>query len=95
VRLVLERGARSLTALADFGPYLVGPELTLADIYLRYALSIPIMVGPVKLDWDVMEAVPGLANWDAMMASTDIAKKIDADQKANTAEFMAYISAPK
>lgn len=95
VRLVLERGARSLTALADFGPYLVGSELTLADIYLRYALSIPKMVGPAKLDWNVMEAVLGLADWDAMMASTDIAKKIDADQKANTAEFMAYISAPK
>jgi glutathione S-transferase len=95
VRLVLERGARSLTALADFGPYLVGPELTLADIYLRYALAIPKMVGPAKLDWDVMEAVLGLADWDIMMASTDIAKKVDADQKANAAEFMAYISAPK
>lgn len=25
------------------------------------------------------------------MADTDIARKIDADQKANTTEFMAYI----
>lgn len=95
VKAVLERGARSVTALADFGPYLVGSQLTLADIYLRYSLSIPKLVGPAKLDWNVMDEVPGLAEWDAMMASTDIAKKIDADLKANTAEFMAYISKPK
>lgn len=95
VKSVLERGAHSVAALADFGPYLVGSQLTLADIYLRYALSIPKLVGPSKLDWNVMEAVPGLADWDAMMASTDIAKTIDADLKANTAEFMAFISKPK
>jgi glutathione S-transferase len=95
VKSVLERGAHSLTALANFGPYLVGSELTLADIYLRYALAIPKMVGPAKLDWNVMEVVPGLADWDAMMASTDIAQKIDADQKANATEFMAFISKPK
>lgn len=75
VKSVLGRGTRSLQALADFGPYLVGSQLTLADIYLRYALSIPMMVGPAQLDWNVMEEVPGLADWDAMMASTDIAKK--------------------
>lgn len=95
VKSVLGRGTRSLKALADFGPYLVGSQVTLADIYLRYALSIPMLVGPGQLDWNVMEEVPGLADWDAMMASTDIAKKIDDDKQANTADFMAYISTPK
>ncbi len=92
VRGVLGRATRSLNSLATFSPYAMGSELTLADIYLRYALSIPKMVGPSMLDWDVMAEVPGLAEWDAMMAGTDIAKSIDADQKANTAEFMARIS---
>ena len=92
VRSVLGRATRSLNSLATFSPYAMGTELTLADIYLRYALSIPKMVGPSMLDWDVMAEVPGLAEWDAMMAGTDIAKSIDADQKANTAEFMALIS---
>ena len=95
VRSVLERGAHALGTLAEFGPFLVGSELTLADIYLRYALAIPKMVGPSKLHWDIMDAVPGLAEWDAMMASTEIAKKIDADQEANAVEFMAYISKAK
>ena len=92
VRSVLERGAASLKSLASFGPYLTGSELTLADIYLRYALAIPKMVGPSKLEWDVMEAVPGLAAWDAMMADADISRKIDADMQENTADFMAFIS---
>ena len=34
-----------------------------------------------------MEAVPGLAAWDAMMAESDISKSIDADMQANTADF--------
>ena len=93
VRDVLNRATRSLNALATFAPYALGPEISMADIYLRYALALPKMVGPSMLDWDVMAEVPGLADWYAMMAETDIAKSVDADHKANTAEFMARIAA--
>lgn len=92
VRSVLDRGTRSLSALATFSPYLLGEELSLADIYLRYALSIPKMVGPTHLSWDVMAEVPGLAKWDEMMADSAISKTIDADRNANTKDFMDYIS---
>jgi len=91
VRAVLKRGVLSINALANFSPYLAGAGLTLADIYLRYALFIPKLVGPAFLDWDVMAYIPGLAEWDAMMADTDVARKVDADHKADTADFMAYI----
>lgn len=91
VREVLERGVAGLTALARFSPYLSGAELNVADLYLRYALAIPKIVGPSQLDWDVVAAVPGLAEWDAMMAESEIARKIDADQEASTGEFMAYV----
>ena len=92
VKAVLERGTRAITELATFGPYLLGSEVSLADIYMRYAMSIPKMVGPSKLNWNVLDAVPGLASWDEMMADTDIARKVDADLRDNTAAFMAYIS---
>ncbi|MBN7797966.1 glutathione S-transferase family protein [Parahaliea mediterranea] len=91
VREGLERGVAGLTALARFDPYVAGDELTMADLYLRYALAIPKIIGPSKLDWDVVAAVPGLGEWDAMMAESEISRKIDADQQANTAEFMAYL----
>ena len=92
VKVVLEKAVSCITELAVFGPYLLGSELSLADIYMRYALAIPKLVGPSQLNWNVLDSVPGLASWDEMMADTDIARKIDADQRDNTAEFMAYIS---
>ncbi len=92
VQAVLDRGMGGLKKLATFGPYLTGDSLTLADIYLRYALAIPKLVGPTLLQWNPLDAVEGLAEWDALMASSDISKKIDADQRANAEEFMAYVS---
>lgn len=92
VRMTLDRGVRSLNELASFSPYVAGAEISLADIYLRYALAIPKMVGQGQLDWDIMAEVDGLATWDAMMADSDIARKIDADMRDNTADFMAYIA---
>tara|TARA_R110002072_G_scaffold168886_1_gene322555 strand:+ start:7023 stop:7688 length:666 start_codon:yes stop_codon:yes gene_type:complete len=92
VRATLDRGTRCLIELARFSPFVAGNELTLADIYLRYALSIPKMAGPSHLEWNVMEAVPGLAAWDAMMAESDISESIDADMRANTADFMAHVT---
>jgi glutathione S-transferase len=92
VRAVLERGVNSLGTLARFAPYLTGEQITLADIHLRYALAIPKLVGPSLLDWDIVASVDGLGQWDAMMADSDIARKIDADQKENLPQFMAYVA---
>ena len=91
VRTALQRGVTGLTALAAFSPYLCGEQCTLADIYLRYALAIPKLAGPSKLNWDILAAVPGLKEWDAMMAESEIAQRVDADQAANADEFMAYV----
>lgn len=92
VRTALERGVNSLRALARCSPYLTGEQITLADIHLRYALAIPKLVGLSQLDWDIVAAVDGLGQWDAMMADSDISRKIDADQKDNLPEFMAYVA---
>ena len=79
--------------LVSMAPYALGDQLSMADIFMRYALSIPTMVKPLLPDSDPLLAVPGLAEWQKMMANTDIARRIDADQAANYAEFMARISA--
>ena len=89
VRGVLERGVNGLNALASFDPYMAGAELTAADIYLRYALLIPKMIGPAQLDWDICASINGYADWDALMAGSEVSKKVDADAEANTPEFMA------
>jgi glutathione S-transferase len=92
VRATLDKGTASLTQLAQFSPWVCGEELTLADIYLRYALAMPKLVGPSQLQWDILPAVPGLAEWDARMAAEPVSKQVDADQAANMTDFMAYVS---
>lgn len=92
VRATLERGVAALQSLAKFSPYVAGENLTLADVYLRYSLAIPKMVGPSQLDWDIVDAVDGLTRWDEMMADSDISRAIDADMRDNLEDFMAYIA---
>jgi glutathione S-transferase len=92
VLAALGRGTRALSALGSFSPYVLGDSLTLADIYLRYAVSIPHLVGPAHLDWNINDEVEGLAAWSALIGDSDIARKIDADMRANAKDFMAYIA---
>jgi len=91
VRTGLDRGVRSVNALASFSPYVAGDSFTLADIYLRYVLSVVMMVCPPVMGWQVADEIDGLGDWLALMAESDISKKIDADQKANEPAFMAYV----
>ncbi len=92
VRGTLDKGTASLARLARFGPWVCGAELTLADIYLRYVLAIPKLVGPSQLQWEVLPSIPGLAEWDACMAEDPVSRQVDADQQANMKEFRAYVS---
>lgn len=92
VRGVLDRGIGAINTLGSFSPYCFGNALTTADITLRYALAIPKLVGPGQLGMDIVAAVDGLAAWDAMMAGSDVAGKVDADMHANRDEFMAYVA---
>jgi len=92
VRATFDKAIRSFASLASFSPYVAGDTLTLADIYLRYALVIPRMVGPRYLDWDVTAKLAALSQWEALMADSDVSRKVEADRLDNEAEFMAHIT---
>ena len=64
----------------------------MADIYLRYVLMVPRMVGPRHLNWDARNQIEGLADWEKMMADSDISRKVDQDLSDNEADFMAHVS---
>jgi glutathione S-transferase len=87
IREVTLRGIGAMNALCVFDPYVLGSELTMADIYLRYVLKVAGMAATAKMDWDLLAEIPGLTEWDAMMAKSEIAQKIDADQEANGPAF--------
>ena len=91
IRATVERGVGAVQHLCEFDPYLAGTELTMADIYMRYVLSVVETAGTAKMDWDIIAEIPGLGEWQAMMADSDIARKVDADREANGPEFFAYL----
>ncbi len=88
---MIRRGVGALVRLCEFDPYLAGGEMTMADIYLRYVMSVVDIAGSTKLDWDIGAEIPGLKDWQAMMGETEISKRIDADQAANAEDFFARI----
>ena len=88
---MIKRGVGALVRLCEFDPYLAGGEMTMADIYLRYVMSVVDMAGSTKLDWDIGAEIPGLKDWQAMMGETDISKRVDADREASAEDFFARI----
>ena len=91
VRATLERGIEAMNRLCVFEPYVLGGEMTMADIYLHYVLKVVNLAGSAKLEWDIVAQIDGLAEWDAMMGESEISKKIDADQEANAPEFFGHL----
>lgn len=92
IREVAERGITAMNSLCSFEPYVLGGELTMADIYLRYVFKV-VALGSGKIGWDIIAEIDGATEWDAMMADSDIARRIDADQEADAPGFFAHIKA--
>ena len=90
VRSVASRGIGALNRIASFDPYVAGAEFTMADIYLRYVMSV-VALAKSSLDWDVAAEIQGLKEWQTLMAASDVTKKVEADREANRDEFFAVI----
>lgn len=90
IRETAQRGINALNRLCSFSPYVMGDSLTMADIYLRYVMSIADL-GSKALHWDIGGEVEGLREWQAMMDDSDIAAKIDADRADNEKAFFAMV----
>jgi glutathione S-transferase len=91
VRATLEKGAAAIRQLGQFKPYLLGAQKTQADIFLRYSLGLVKSAGPSLLNFDINQAVPELAAWEALMAECPVAKGIDAVVAEEMPKFMAMM----
>ena len=92
VRSVVSRGIGALNRIGSFDPYIAGVKLTMADIYLHYVMSV-VALTKASLDWDIAAEIQGLKEWQTLMASSDVSKKVDADREANQEEFFATMRA--
>lgn len=90
IRQTVERGASAMLRLCKFEPYIVGSEITMADIYVRYVLAV-VNMASTSLELDIMGSISGMKEWSAMMGESEISQQIDADMKANEADFFAMI----
>ena len=91
VRTVVARGIGALNRISTFAPYVNGAELSMADIYLRYVMSVVDMVGAAALEWDIGAEINGMKEWRTLIADSDISQKVDADRAASKDEFFANI----
>jgi hypothetical protein len=77
----------AIHALVEKG---TGDQLTLADIHVRYVLSV-VGVGAQLLERDIAGEIDGLEAWTERMAEDPVSKRVDADREANREDFFAYI----
>ena len=81
----LRKGLGAIARLGHFKPYLMGEQMTLADIVLRYSLvvikgsaALPNMNTAAFVNIDINDIVPGLATWEQRMRESPVSQAIDA-----------------
>jgi glutathione S-transferase len=94
--LVLTKGFTAIAKLSQFKPYLLGEQMTQADIMLRYCLVvIKGSAGLPNLDVagfvavDLNQLIPELAAWEQLMGESAISQKIDAVVAQEMPKLMA------
>lgn len=90
-RHVTTRGIGAMNRLCRFDPYIAGDTLTLADIYVYYVNAVVMGVGSPQMEWDIVAEMPGMKAWSSLVGDTDIARRVDADRRANEPDFHRYI----
>tara|TARA_R100001377_G_scaffold75044_1_gene51445 strand:- start:2152 stop:2775 length:624 start_codon:yes stop_codon:yes gene_type:complete len=82
VRKSLERGFKAVATLLHEGPYVCGAQLTYADIYYYFTMSVVARLTKISLGWDTYNELPGLRERMELLAQRDSIKRIQADQRA-------------
>lgn len=82
VRKSLERGFKAIDAILQEGPYVCGAQLTYADIYYYFTMSVVARLTKISLAWDSYNELPGLRTRMELLAQRDSIVRIHADQRA-------------
>ena len=82
VHKLLKRGFTSLGTLASFDPWLAGEEITYADFYFRFTVSLATVVCKKALDWDAYNEVPNVRELIERINGRESIRRVMADQAA-------------
>ena len=78
----LARGVRAFKALAQFSPYLAGPELTLADCAAFVHLPLVSLATKLGYGRDVLEDLPQVKPYLRMLGERPAFRQVNEDRKA-------------
>jgi glutathione S-transferase len=93
VRETIAKGCKAMAQLAKPSPYMFGEAMTMGDVAMRYCLVTCKLATQAIYQWDVVAEVPGLREWDEMMAGSDIAKQLDKAMQEGMTAFLAAVKA--
>lgn len=80
VRALLERGFAALGRLAKFDPYIAGAEISYADFYFRFSVSLATVACKKTLDWNAFREIPHLQELTTLLDQRESIQQVLADQ---------------
>ena len=90
VRPVMERGARAISRLGSFSPFIAGDQITIADFVFFQSFPMAANVAKIVFDWDLNENLPQAAGLIKTLAARPTAIKVAEDAKAGMKEFREH-----
>ena len=92
VKRALYKGIEGLARCANFSPYLVGDQLTAADIMFLYSADLASVVADKLFGLDLLDMAPGAKQLMATLNQREDVKQIAQDRKIANVEFKKYIA---
>ena len=87
----LIKGFEALARRAQFAPYLIGREFTLADIYFMYSVDLAQQVGERLFGLDLLDEVKGARALLARLNDRPSARIVAEDREADFPVFLARV----
>ena len=82
VKAQLEKGFAALEKIARFEPYIAGPEISYADFFFCFTVSLVTRVTRKALDWDTFNEKPDIKALLNLMTERESVKRCLADQSS-------------
>ena len=76
------KGLAALGRLVQLQPWLAGPSLTMADVFVFYSLVLSNRIAGAAYQWDLLGEVPGLADWFQRFSALDVTQTVLKDNLA-------------
>ena len=89
VKPELDKGIRTLKALARFAPYIAGDTFTFADIAAYFQIRFANLHTEKVYAWNIRDDVPGLGAYLEMLGARESIKTVDAIMQR---DFQAFVN---